>query len=429
MDVIDVWPSGRDNGLLMVSCENCLSVWNLTLVRQSERDQSFTAADSNSSSTTKSFVPCKVCGDKASGYHYGVTSCEGCKGFFRRSIQKKIEYRCLRDEKCLVIRLNRNRCQFCRFKKCLDVGMSRDSVRYGRVPKRTRERMEENRVSSQSDSQQSQAEQSMRDLESKELAIYDLTLTVTQAHHVNCEYTELRTRGLQRKPAIFSLSEFSDNGSNSPDSVEHQKITMWQQFGILFTTTISKMVEFAKKVPTFIDLTQDDQLLLLKRGMFEVWTMHVARNSNEGSVVFADGSYITRQQIELIFDYEFTLALFNFITSVNSMELNDSEIGLFSAIILCAPEREGVSDPKLIGQIQDRLIEALKVHIGKHHPGEPNTFPMLMMKLSELRALGGKHSDHLVWFRANWERISPQPLFAETFDIPMKVYMEDRQQQ
>lgn len=67
-----------------------------------------------------------------SGYHYGVTSCEGCKGFFRRSIQKQIEYRCLREGKCHVIRLNRNRCQYCRFMKCLSVGMSKDCKYYHR---------------------------------------------------------------------------------------------------------------------------------------------------------------------------------------------------------------------------------------------------------------------------------------------------------
>ncbi|VDP99702.1 unnamed protein product [Trichobilharzia regenti] len=59
-------------------------------------------------------------------------------GFFRRSIQKQIEYKCLRDGKCLVIRLNRNRCQYCRFRKCLAAGMSKDSVRYGRMPRRAR---------------------------------------------------------------------------------------------------------------------------------------------------------------------------------------------------------------------------------------------------------------------------------------------------
>lgn len=52
------------------------------LVLSPNADQPFSGADSNCSASTKSIVSCKVCGDKASGYHYGVTSCEGCKVSF-----------------------------------------------------------------------------------------------------------------------------------------------------------------------------------------------------------------------------------------------------------------------------------------------------------------------------------------------------------
>lgn len=67
-----------------------------------------------------------MCGDKSSGVHYGVITCEGCKGFFRRSQSSVVNYQCPRNKQCVVDRVNRNRCQYCRLQKCLKLGMSRD---------------------------------------------------------------------------------------------------------------------------------------------------------------------------------------------------------------------------------------------------------------------------------------------------------------
>jgi hypothetical protein len=66
---------------------------------------------------------CIVCGDKASGRHYGVVSCEGCKGFFKRSVRKNVKYTCLGTNTCIVNKTMRNRCQACRWQKCVNSGM------------------------------------------------------------------------------------------------------------------------------------------------------------------------------------------------------------------------------------------------------------------------------------------------------------------
>ncbi|KHJ42041.1 zinc finger, C4 type [Trichuris suis] len=88
-------------------------------------------------------IPCKVCGDKSSGVHYGVITCEGCKGFFRRSQSSVTNYQCPRNKNCVVDRINRNRCQYCRLKKCLELGMSREAVKFGRMSKKQREKVED----------------------------------------------------------------------------------------------------------------------------------------------------------------------------------------------------------------------------------------------------------------------------------------------
>ncbi|XP_010614833.1 nuclear receptor ROR-gamma isoform X6 [Fukomys damarensis] len=84
-------------------------------------------------------IPCKICGDKSSGIHYGVITCEGCKGFFRRSQQCHAAYSCTRQQNCPIDRTSRNRCQHCRLQKCLALGMSRDAVKFGRMSKKQRD--------------------------------------------------------------------------------------------------------------------------------------------------------------------------------------------------------------------------------------------------------------------------------------------------
>lgn len=77
-------------------------------------------------------IRCEVCGDRSSGFHYGVHACEGCKGFFRRTVRMKLTYKeC--DSNCIVDVRNRNKCQFCRFNKCVKLGMSHDAIRFGRM--------------------------------------------------------------------------------------------------------------------------------------------------------------------------------------------------------------------------------------------------------------------------------------------------------
>ncbi|XP_048861268.1 nuclear receptor subfamily 6 group A member 1-A isoform X1 [Brienomyrus brachyistius] len=77
---------------------------------------------------------CLICGDRATGLHYGIISCEGCKGFFKRSICNKRVYRCSRDRNCEMSRKQRNRCQYCRLLKCLQMGMNRKAIREDGMP-------------------------------------------------------------------------------------------------------------------------------------------------------------------------------------------------------------------------------------------------------------------------------------------------------
>ena len=53
-------------------------------------------------------------------------SCEGCKGFFKRTVRKDLSYACRDERNCVIDKRQRNRCQYCRYMKCLAQGMKKD---------------------------------------------------------------------------------------------------------------------------------------------------------------------------------------------------------------------------------------------------------------------------------------------------------------
>ncbi|VDO67951.1 unnamed protein product [Haemonchus placei] len=201
----------------------------------------FSGAAAGSEEFSVTTLLCQVCSDKASGFHYGVFACEGCKGFFRRSIQQKIQYRpCTRSQECLIVRNNRNRCQYCRLKKCIMVGMSRDgkpnlfrnlTVRFGRVPKREKAKMVEEM---QRTSAQSQLDALAVQFENEADAI-------------------------ERIAAAFTLLCGTIESCVVPLPTGRCPLQFHS-----YLTAIKGVVDFANTIPGFLCLAQTDRIQLLK---------------------------------------------------------------------------------------------------------------------------------------------------------------------
>ncbi|WAR10567.1 PPARG-like protein [Mya arenaria] len=115
------------------------------------------SADSSSSYSCNSFTEDLVgelnaegfVTDFSSGESHSSISYSPCdsvkgstKGFFRRTLKKGLVYKpCKEHSRCRINAGSRNKCQFCRYLKCLNAGMSQNAVRFGRMPKSEREKL------------------------------------------------------------------------------------------------------------------------------------------------------------------------------------------------------------------------------------------------------------------------------------------------
>ncbi|NXM47828.1 NR1I3 protein, partial [Gymnorhina tibicen] len=187
---------------------------------------------------------CAVGGDRASGYHFHVMSCEGCKGFFRRSVIKGVRFTCPLARRCPVTKAKRRQCQACRLQKCLDVGMRRDMIMSEEALRRRRELRGQR---GQPGGQQGGLTAEQQELIALLIAAHQRTFdsSFSQfAHHWPA--VRLFVPSPPRSGVAAGLS-LSPREEEAPP----EALSLLPQFADLSTFMIQQVIKFAKEIPVF----------------------------------------------------------------------------------------------------------------------------------------------------------------------------------
>ncbi|XP_057685572.1 retinoic acid receptor gamma-A isoform X2 [Corythoichthys intestinalis] len=334
------------------------------------------------------YKPCFVCQDKSSGYHYGVSSCEGCKGFFRRSIQKNMVYTCHRDKNCQINKVTRNRCQYCRLQKCFEVGMSKEAVRNDRNKKKK------------------DVKEEVVLPESYELSgeLEELVNKVSKAHQ-------------ETFPSLCQLGKYTTNSSS--DHRVQLDLGLWDKFSELSTKCIIKIVEFAKRLPGFTSLTIADQITLLKSACLDILMLRICTRytPEQDTMTFSDGLTLNRTQMHNAGFGPLTDLVFAFAGQLLPLEMDDTETGLLSAICLICGDRMDLEEPQKVDKLQEPLLEALKIYARRRRPNKPHMFPRMLMKITDLRGISTKGAERAITLKMEIPGPMP-PLIREMLENP-----------
>ncbi|XP_075684633.1 nuclear receptor subfamily 4 group A member 3 isoform X2 [Rhinoderma darwinii] len=272
---------------------------------------------------------CAVCGDNAACQHYGVRTCEGCKGFFKRTVQKNAKYVCLANKSCPVDKRRRNRCQYCRFQKCLSVGMVKEVVRTDSLKGRR------GRLPSKPKSPCPQ-EISQPNPPSAPVSMLDALVEAM----------------VDSSPRELDYSTYSADSDQDRASTDTEYI---QQFYSLLTISIEISKKWAQKLPGFSELSKDDQILLIETTFLELLVLRLSIRSNitADEFVFCNGLVLHRLQCLRGFG-EWLEAIRNFALRLQSLNLDISTLASLSTICLisgktvngCRPDVRKVNKPE-----------------------------------------------------------------------------------
>ncbi|XP_074031745.1 ecdysone receptor isoform X2 [Leptinotarsa decemlineata] len=362
---------------------------------------------------------CLVCGDRASGYHYNALTCEGCKGFFRRSVTKNAVYKCKYGANCEIDMYMRRKCQECRLKKCLAVGMRAECV----VPEvQCAVKRNEKKKQKEKDKPNSTTNGSPEVIKIEpELSENEKTI-FNGVKPISPEQEELIHR------LVYFQNEYEHPAEEDVKRIMNQPLESEDQCDVRFRhiteitiLTVQLIVEFAKRLPGFDKLLREDQIALLKACSSEVMMFRMARRYDfqTDSILFVNNQPYSRDSYNLAGMGETIEDLLHFCRTMYSMKVDNAEYALLTAIVIFS-ERPALIEGWKVEKIQEIYLEALRAYVDNRRKPKPGTiFAKLLSVLTELRTLGNQNSE--MCFSLKLKNKKLPPFLAEIWDVDMKT--------
>uniref|UniRef100_A0A8C9RS07 Estrogen receptor n=2 Tax=Scleropages formosus TaxID=113540 RepID=A0A8C9RS07_SCLFO len=342
---------------------------------------------------------CAVCNDYASGYHYGVWSCEGCKAFFKRSLQGHNDYMCPATNQCTIDRNRRKSCQACRLRKCCEVGMMKGGLRkdrLGRSPLRAKRSGAGSPVRASCGSEPRQ--------------VVTPALTPGDPMQVKSAGTN---RGLSIPAEQFLLlllnAEPPSVCTRQKHSRPYTEVTMMTLLTNLADKELVHMIAWAKKLPGFLELSLHDQVQLLESSWLEVLMIGLIWRSVHfpGKLIFAQDLILDRSEggcvegMAEIFDM-----LLATVSRFRTLQLKTEEFVCLKAIVLLnsstfsylSSSVETLHDGSAVQYMLDKITDTLSHYIGKSGlppQQQARRLSQLLLLLSHIRHMSNKGMEHL----------------------------------
>ncbi|KAK7169844.1 hypothetical protein R3I94_000167 [Phoxinus phoxinus] len=310
---------------------------------------------------------CAICADRATGKHYGASSCDGCKGFFRRSVRKNHAYTCRFSRQCVVDKDKRNQCRYCRLRKCFRAGMRKEAVQN-----------ERDRISCRREGQ----------------AVGTLTIDVLMQAEA---FTQNPSQNLMMR----------DINSKKIACVGDVCESMKQQLLLL--------VEWAKRIPEFCELSVDDRVALLRAHSAEHLILGVARRSLPyNDIILLGNDFIipfrgTEQEMSKVA----ARILEELVRPLKELNITDTEFVCLKTIVFFAPDCPGLQ----CAQAVRRLRFQAQVLLDESTSEQRGRFGELLLLLTTLQSVAWQMVEQLQLMRllgkANVDSLLMEMLLGE----------------